>query len=614
MRALASVAMLFLSGCASAPRDESGFGPPPASAPQHPTPVTQAPLRFAPGYLPGRSVPMPKAVSLRQTRIDALDPAVQNWEVQLAVLRRGATADGDELFAVWMTGQPGAEGRTLTEIGRAYSNDGGRSFRRVDIQSPIAEAAVPFDPVVAFDPASQRTFVSVMEQTPPFTRQMWVARSDPGEHLQFEPGRLLALRDHEAVDKGWFAIGPDPADRSRTLVYLTSLGGVRVSRDGGESWEGPTPLPGSSNLLQPLVLADGTLLVSYLGSGGQAVLVRSDDGGRTFSAPVAIHTFVGAIAELTNPALPGSYRAPATTMIAEAPDGRLHAVLHDITQREGNEAGIDVLLFTSADGGRTWSAGRNVTADSPRLSDQYLPWLAVDAQGRLHLAWFDTARFTGIDADPDALVDVWYAMSADAGATWSRTRLTQSAIDSFGTRWSPLSDAPIAQFMGDYFTLAVSDHAVYVAHPVHEAGVYGMTVSRIDLPAASGAPIRDPRGLSGLWYEPATSGQGFEFNWLAGDVLALAFYGHRDDGANLFLTGLRPGRFTYGQTLDIALTGVSGGRFTDFDRNAIRNTPWGRLTLRFDACDRAFARLEGADGAKEMQLVRLAVAPDLPCD
>lgn len=601
------------SGCATREVAPSGFGPPPA-APAHATPVVQAPVRVARGYLPSRSVPMPKAVALRQTRIDALDPAIQNWEIELDVSRPGASADRDELFAVWMTGRPGAEGRTLTQVGMARSGDGARSFTRVDVQSPIAEDAVPFDPVVEFDPVTQRTFVSVMEQTPPFTRQTWVARSEPGQDAQFEPGRLVPLAQGEHPDKGWFAIGRHPEDDTRSVVYLASQAGMRVSHDGGDTWQGPTKLPASSNLLQPQVLDDGALVVAYLGSGGQALFVRSEDAGQSYSQPASIHDFVGGVPELTHPAIPGSFRVPPTTMIAKAPGGRLYAVLHDVVRREGVEADVGVLLFTSDDRGRTWSAGRDVTSDLPALSDQFLPWLAVDGQGRLHLAYFDTSRFVGVDADPDALVDVWYASSDDEGASWSRTRLTQAPIDSFGTRWSPTSNAPRAQFLGDYFTLAASTHAVYVAHPVQEAGVYGMTVSRIELAGGTNPAIRDPRGLSGLWYEPATSGQGFEFNWLAGDALAVAFYGHRDNGANLFLTGLRAGRFGYGEALDIPLNGVSGGRFNDFDRESIRITPWGRLTLRFDACDRAQARLEGADGTKEMQLVRLAVAPDLPCD
>jgi hypothetical protein len=612
--AFVALPLLLATACARQPAAQAGFGPP-EPAPSHATPTAQARMRIAPGYLASRSVPMPKAVRLQQTRIDALDPKVQNWEVQLDLLRSGAqNADQDELFAIWMTGQASPNGRTHTEIGLAHSGDGARSFERVELQSPIAEDAVPFDPIVGFDPATQRTLVSVMEQTPPFTRQLWVARSNPGQSLRFEPGRLLPNGVGEVPDKGWFAVGRDQDDASRSVIYLSTRAGMRLSRDGGETWEGPMPLPGSSNLLQPLTLDDGTLLVAYLSTGGQALLVRSDDMGRSFSAPVAIHTFVGDIGELSNPAIPGSFRAPPTTMLAKGRNGRVYALLHDVVRREGAEADLDVLLFSSDDGGRTWSAGRNLTSDSPPFSDQFLPWLAEDAQGRLHLAYFDTSRFVGVDADLDALVDAWYAMSEDGGATWSRTRLTQQPIDSFGTRWSPTSDAPIAQFLGDYFTLAVSRHAAYVAHPVHVNGVYGMTVSRIDFDAAAGGVIRDPRGLSGLWYEPATSGQGFEFNWLAGDALALAFYGHRDNGANLFLTGLRAGRFAYGETLDIPLTGVSGGRFNDFDRDAIRSTPWGRLTLRFDSCSSAHARLEGADGTKELALVRLAVAPDLPCD
>ena len=607
------IAVLLSAGCAT-PGAVDQFGPPtPAAQPEHAIPVMAATERVAPGYLPSRSVPMPKAVRLQQTRIDALDPHVQNWEVELDLLRSGAnSADEDELFAAWMTGRPGEGGLTTTRVEFARSDDGGRSFTPVQVQSPISQTAIPFDPTVEFDPISRRTYVSIMEQEPAFLRKAWVARSEPGDSLRFARGVLVPRVENEATDKGWLAIGPAAGASGRSAIYLASLNGLRVSRDEGATWQGPTRLPNAMNLLQPIVLEDGTLGVSYLGTAGQALFTRSADG-LEFTPPVAIHTFVGGISELTHPAIPGSFRAPTTTMVARAPAGRLYAVLHDITRREGAEADLDLLMFRSDDGGRTWSSGRNLSSDLPAFSDQFLPWLAVDAQGRLHLAYFDTARHAGVDADVDAKVDVWYATSSDEGVSWSRTRLTEAPIDSFGTRWSPLGNANTAQFLGDYFTLVASRHAVYVAHPVHVAGVYGMTVSRIDL-SDGPAPIRDLRGLSGLWYEPATSGQGFEFNWLAGDKLALTFYGHRDNGANLFLTGVRSGRFGYGETLEIPLHAVSGGRFNGLDPAAIRSTPWGRLVLRFDSCGRAEARLEGADGNQVMQLVRLALAPDLPCD
>lgn len=429
---------------------------------------------------PSRSVPMPKALAFQQTRIDVGNPSVQNWEVQLALLHSGSQASADRLFAVWMTGEPAADQHTVTRIAAAHSEDGGRTFTRVALQSPVADDAVPFDPVVGHDASTGRTFVSVMEQSPPFLRQVWVARSDPNDPSHFEPGRLLALRNAEPVDKGWFAMGRDPLDATRSLVYLSALAGMRVSRDGGETWAGPTLLPGSSNLLQPIVLDDGTLLVAHRGDNEDAALTRSVDGGLHYQPPLSIHTFAGGT-QFNTSALPGTFRVPPTTVLAAAPSGRVYAVLHDVTRHDGSEADVDVLLFESDDQGVTWSAGRNVTADTLPGSDQFMPWLGVDARGGLHLAYYDTQRFTGVDADPDAQVDVMYAFSGDGGQTWSRMRLTPQPLDSFGTRWSPLGNATSAQFLGDYFTLVVSQRAVYVAHPVFDSGVYGMAVSRIEI-------------------------------------------------------------------------------------------------------------------------------------
>src|SRR5690606_24181088 len=46
--------------------------------------------------------------------------------------------------------------------------------------------------------------------------------------------------------------------------------------------------------------------------------------------------------------------------------------------------------------------------------------------------------------------------------------------------------------------------------------------------------IADTRGLMGAWFEPATSGQGIEVLWINGETLLVFFYGHQDDGGNIF--------------------------------------------------------------------------------
>src|SRR5690606_8968119 len=121
-----------------------------------------------------------------------------------------------------------------------------------------------------------------------------------------------------------------------------------------------------------------------------------------------------------------------------------------------------------------------------------------------------------------------------------------------------------AQFVGDYITVVSSTHAAYVAHPVYEDGVIGMAVTRIENGTAGSGEIRDPRGLSGLWFDPASSGQGFELSWIVGDILTVVFYGHRDDGENIFLLGLHPAQPRYGEPMDIELYQTRGGRFNSF--------------------------------------------------
>ena len=127
-------------------------------------------------------------------------------------------------------------------------------------------------------------------------------------------------------------------------------------------------------------------------------------------------------------------------------------------------------------------------------------------------------------------------------------------------------------------------------------------------------PIGAPLALNGAWYELATSGQGFEFQWLAGDILLVFFYGHRDDGSNLFLIGTRSGRLRYGETISLDMTVARGGRFNGFDATAIRRERWGSLNLRFDRCDLADATLIGSDGTKSLRLVPLIKIAGTGCD
>jgi photosystem II stability/assembly factor-like uncharacterized protein len=110
----------------------------------------------------------------------------------------------------------------------------------------------------------------------------------------------------------------DPADPARMWAYLAT-GGLWESQDSGGRWvrvfEG--------NIIFPLAVREGsvTRLLGVDASG----LVRSDDGGRSWSALSMPETF-------------------PMTALAATPDG---GVVY---------AGSSDGLFRSADGGRTWAA------------------------------------------------------------------------------------------------------------------------------------------------------------------------------------------------------------------------------------------------------------------
>lgn len=135
--------------------------------------------------------------------------------------------------------------------------------------------------------------------------------------------------------------------------------------------------------------------------------------------------------------------------------------------------------------------------------------------------------------------------------------------------------------------------------------------SRID---TSVVPVANPVGLSGTWFDPATSGQGFDFLWLDGNRLLVNFFGHRDDGSNLGLFGLHQGVLRYTQAIEIPLIVATNGRFSQLDPAAIRREPWGTLTLQFDSCDRGIATLRGRDGNQFLALQKLAAPPGKGCD
>jgi hypothetical protein len=179
-------------------------------------------------------------------------------------------------------------------------------------------------------------------------------------------------------------------------------------------------------------------------------VVRSADGGQTWSAPVDAAEVYDLPFHFDNSCF-RNFALPA--LAADPTTGELYLAWAD--ERFGD---ADILLVTSSDGGQTWSAPVRVN-DDPRGNgkDQFQPQVVVAPNGVVSVMFFDRRN------DPkNFLVDVYLAQSTDGGKTFqSHVRVTTASSD-------PSVDAPIpdsggsVNFFGDYQGLAADTQFVHV--------------------------------------------------------------------------------------------------------------------------------------------------------
>jgi CubicO group peptidase (beta-lactamase class C family) len=123
-----------------------------------------------------------------------------------------------------------------------------------------------------------------------------------------------------------------------------------------------------------------------------------------------------------------------------------------------------------------------------------------------------------------------------------------------------------------------------------------------------------PPQISGLWFDPATPGQGFNLQTSAAGVFGI-YYGYADGKPLWLIFDPLPGSVVVGETLMLNARAPQAGEFgapVPPDQGGI--ALWGSLELRFDSCTAAHARLDGPDVSQTFELVLLAaidgVEPD----
>ncbi len=240
----------------------------------------------------------------------------------------------------------------------------------------------------------------------------------------------IAVQPRPQGDKlyvvGWYVVNP---------LNMGAQGGagdrravVASSEDGGRTWSAPVeaqaPEEKVREITPPVVGPDGSVYIAWRNRDDPAnaphpiVVARSSDGGVTW-ARTPINDATPAPAGI--PAPTGNAGFPKMAVDPNAgPFGTLY-----VTYLGFDFGDLDVLVQRSLDTGVTWSRPVRVNDDPMRNGlRQLAPDISVAPNGRVDVVWFDTRTNlpSPIIPRPAGQGDIYYASSSDGGATFSGNR------------------------------------------------------------------------------------------------------------------------------------------------------------------------------------------------
>ncbi len=387
------------------------------------------------------------------------------------------------------------------------SHDGGATWAQTAIPAPKGEESKCFAPDVAYsaDGTLYLSFVTLGGRGN-VPRAVWLSTSRDGGRTLSDPTRVhgpLAFQVRLAADP------VRPGRLYMTWLQAADVGVLKFtgpgnpiqlvrSDDGGRSWKAPVRVssPARARVIAPapVVARDGAIYVLYLDVGQDRLDYEGGHQGRGGPAYPGPTTLVLARSTDDGATWKESVAGrglvpikrflvflPESPSVAVARDGRVYAAYHS--------AGLgdpDVLLWSLAPGAASWSGP--VRVNDTRRGDgtaQYLPKLAVAPDGRLDVLYYDRR------ADRRNLLnEVSLQSSFDDGRTFSpAVRLSSRPSDSrigFGAK-EGLPD------LGSRLALISTDRAALGLWTDTRAGV--PATQKQDL-AAAAVSVDDPPRLS----------------------------------------------------------------------------------------------------------------------
>jgi hypothetical protein len=372
----------------------------------------------------------------------AIDPG--NPSIITAGAQQGRYIDGGSADPGYATSHNGGRTWTSGNLPKLTQAVGGSFQRASDVAFAFGTHDSVYAQTIPFDQTDARSGVAVQ-------------RSANGGIAFGSP--VLVVNDNDINifnDKNWIAV-----DTSRHSPYYGRIysvwsrfittgsgstavthwpGAVSWSDDHGKTWSkfrlvGPATL--QSEGLIPLIAANGTITIVYdqtIGNNDYESAQTSYDAGATWTKPVNIAQFLGS--EVPNMRTGG---LPAAAI--DESTGRMYVVWQDT---RFNSAGLNDIVLSQSDNGRTWSTPRAVSPAGAGL-DRFTPAVAA-ADGKVYISYRTrAANGTAPTASEDLVV------SADSGRSFGPERQIGPATV---LKYAAVSYNTTTTFLGDYMGLA----------------------------------------------------------------------------------------------------------------------------------------------------------------
>jgi len=270
-----------------------------------------------------------------------------------------------------------------------------------------------------------------------------------GANMNWTNPHLAIASTADFLDKEWLT-----CDRLTNTLYMTytrfvngNVGATTELRieiiksvDGGINWTAPLVLDSSSTeSIQICYVATGPNSEVYTmwerglddltAANTKLEFRRSFNFAVSFDPKVTVRTMTPSFF----PSMVGFNREDTLEIGTIAVDnstgphrGNVYAVWVERETAGGEKR--DVFLATSTNQGASWSAPVQVN-DDPAGNDQAMPWMSVNSEGTLELAWYDYRNWRGMHT-----VDLYAARSTNGGSTFSSNfRVTTAPSSWFAT-------------------------------------------------------------------------------------------------------------------------------------------------------------------------------------